>query len=258
MSSEGTVQKGKPVGAVRQAVALLRVLSRSDGPLGVNEAARRAGVNPSTAFNVLRTLVDEDLVVLDGATKRYAIGLGLLQLAGSHEARDLIDMLTPELVRIATNYECLVALWRFTPDERAVLLRRAHADTLIRLDIQVTERIPCLIGSVGRAFAATRDWPERDLRSRFSTLRWANPLPFEGYLAEVREARRRGYGRDVDQLYAGISSVGAVIVDRSGTPFLGFSAIMLTGSKAAASLDDAGAELAALTARMNGTLSLAA
>ena len=252
MNEKPASEKGTPVGSVRNAVALLRTLARAEGPLGVNEAARRAGVNASTAFNVLRTLVDEGLLVFDEAGKRYRIGIGILQITRIHEARDAIEALAPDMVRIATNRECLVALWRFTQDERAVLIHKAVADSVFHLDVRLTERLPSLSGALGRAFAAAQNWPEPELHRRFSTLRWARPLPFEEYLIQVEQARTRGFGMDTDQLYEGVSTVGAVFRDHHGVPVLGISAIALSGTSAAERLEDTGAELAVLVGRVDG------
>ncbi len=246
MGSRPAPSKGKSVGAVRHAVALLRVLAQAEGPLGVNEAARRSAVNTSTAFNVLRTLVDEGLLVFDEHKKRYRIGIGIMQITRVREAQDIIDALAPDMVRIATNRECLVALWRFTPDERAVLIHKAVADSVFHLDVRLTERLPSLSGALGRAFAAAQNWPEPELRRRFSALRWAQPLPFEEYLAQVEQARERGFGVDRGQLYEGVSTVAAVFRDHHGAPVLGISAIALSGTAAAQRLEETGGELAAL------------
>ena len=53
-----------PVGSVSRAIALLDVLAGADGAdgLGVNELARRIGVNASTASRLLATLEQGGLV----------------------------------------------------------------------------------------------------------------------------------------------------------------------------------------------------
>ncbi|SMF30461.1 transcriptional regulator, IclR family [Tistlia consotensis] len=242
---------GKPVGAVLHAVRLLQVLADSPGPLGVTAAARQARVNPSTAFQILRTLVRGGLVAFDPALKAYSPGLGLLALSRSLLGRDYTDLLRPELVRLATNHECLFALWRLA-DERAVLIDRALADTPVRLDIQVTQRIPSLIGAVGRVVAARLALPEDELRRRFSHLRWQTPLSFEDYLREVEEARGCGYGLDLGNLYTGIHSAAAVVCDDRARPFLGISAITLAQSSPPDRLRAMGEELAALCRTASG------
>jgi IclR family acetate operon transcriptional repressor len=68
------------VGSVARALALLDVLAESDTGLGVNELARRIGVNPSTASRLLGTLECGELVERSPGGP-YRLGLKLLRLS---------------------------------------------------------------------------------------------------------------------------------------------------------------------------------
>jgi IclR family acetate operon transcriptional repressor len=68
------------VGSVARATQLLDVLAASDTPLGVNELARRIGVNPSTASRLLATLQDAGLVMRTESGP-YRLGLRLVTLS---------------------------------------------------------------------------------------------------------------------------------------------------------------------------------
>ena len=67
--------------AIARAAAILRLLGKSDTPLGVQVIARELGLVPSTCLYVLRALAEEELIAFDPDTKRYALGAGLLTLA---------------------------------------------------------------------------------------------------------------------------------------------------------------------------------
>jgi IclR family acetate operon transcriptional repressor len=79
------------VASVARALALLDEVARSDDGLGVNELARRIGVNPSTASRLLGTLEDGGFVERspDGP---YRLGLKLVTLSdrvlGQLDVRD--------------------------------------------------------------------------------------------------------------------------------------------------------------------------
>lgn len=247
----GADKSYKPVGAVLHAVKLLRVLSDANMPMGVTAAAREAGVNPSTALGVLRTLSEQKLLQFDVKTKTYTPGLGLLSLARGLLGHKHADLVRPELVRLATNFECLVALWQVV-DDRVVLIDRALADTPVRLDIQVTQRMPAYLGAIGRVVAAHSGLNLSELRHKFSTLRWANPITFEQYMTEVEEARARGYAIDQESLYRGITVAASVILDRTGHPALGVSAIMVARNHLASEVHTVGANLSALCQAASG------
>ena len=71
----------KPVVAVRRAARILRYLSRTGTPVGVNRIARDLEIIPSTCLHILRTLTQESLVAFNSATKQYLLGHAVLGLA---------------------------------------------------------------------------------------------------------------------------------------------------------------------------------
>jgi DNA-binding IclR family transcriptional regulator len=80
MSAERNDTPRRAVGSVARATQLLEALAASDTPLGVNELARRIGVNASTASRLLATLQDAGLVTrTDGGP--YRLGLRLVTLS---------------------------------------------------------------------------------------------------------------------------------------------------------------------------------
>ena len=70
----------RAVGSVARALAIIDALAESDDGLGVNELARRIGVNPSTASRVLATLQQAGIVERS-AGGPYRLGLRLLALS---------------------------------------------------------------------------------------------------------------------------------------------------------------------------------
>lgn len=70
----------RPVGSVSRAIALLDALAASDAGLGVNELARRIGVNASTASRLLATLQQAGLVARHEGGP-YRLGLRLVALS---------------------------------------------------------------------------------------------------------------------------------------------------------------------------------
>ena len=100
----GNVPAGKrrEVGSVARAMALLDALAAGESGLGVNELARRIGVNASTASRLLATLQDAGLVARDDGGP-YRLGLKLVTLSDRVLARlDVRSLARPLLA-------CLVA-----------------------------------------------------------------------------------------------------------------------------------------------------
>ena len=110
MASAGGSPPRRPVGSVTRAIALLDALAESDTGLGVNELARRIGVNASTASRLLATLEQAGLVERVSPGGPYRLGLRLValsdrvlgQLDVRQRARPLLTRLASETGETAT------------------------------------------------------------------------------------------------------------------------------------------------------------
>lgn len=220
----------KLVGALTAGLGILRHLTRARAPLGVSQVARELGLNPSTCFNLLKTLVHERLVTFDERTKTYAIGLGFVEMAkGSLEKASFARLARPHLDAIATEFRVTMTLWQRAGRDRVVLVERADNDDAMRVHMSIGQRLPALIGALGRCIAAFDGMEEAEIRARFTELRWQDPPGIETYLAEVRAARAHGYAIDMDRYVRGVITVSAPVLDDAGAPIMALSAIGFSG-----------------------------
>ncbi|MEY2534892.1 MAG: hypothetical protein QOF29_2802, partial [bacterium] len=89
---------GRPVASVGRALAILDALAQAPDGLGVNEVARRIGVNASTASRLLGTLERGRMVERATAGGPYRLGLRLIALADGVLARlDVRELARPQL-----------------------------------------------------------------------------------------------------------------------------------------------------------------
>ena len=252
MSSSDTPAKPvKMVGAVTQAFRILRVLSGNRGPQGVSAIARDSNVNPSTAFNILRTLVAEHAVDFDELSKMYVLSPGLLTLCGRLLEQSIVQAIRGDLDRLAAETNCLVGLWQ-ADDGRMTLIERSVAGRAIRLDMDIKQRLPRFGGAVGRAWAAALKLSDTKLREGFAALRWEGKITVQSYIAQVRQAERVGYAIDDEVLYKGVVSVGTVILDRQGVPIFGLTSSDIAHNLDAAKIKRLGEEMASLSRAFSG------
>ena len=223
-------ESGKLVGALIAGLRVLHYLVRAEAPTGVSQVARDLKISPSTCFNLLRTLVHERLVVFDPVKKNYSIGFGLLELTKGLIDRDqFIKFLRPRLERIASAHRVTGTLWRRLGSDRVVLVDRADTASAVRVHMTVGQRLPMLVGALGRCFAAYSGVQRESLRRQFDQLRWEVPPDFEEFWSDVQETRERGYAIDRDHFVRGITTIAAPILDDSGAPVMAISAIGFTG-----------------------------
>lgn len=230
IASDPCVDKPPKAGSVSSAMAVLRLLADKDQPIGVNAIARELSLAPSSCFKILKALLAEDFVEIDCATKGYSLGTEAIIVA--RRALDPARAFTTVRSRLeetAQAHSIAIGLWRMLPKSRMVLIGFAEGPNQMRIHMSIGQRLPSLVGAVGRAIAAHLDLSSAQLREGFRELRWQVPLTFEEYCRQVHEAKEKGFGYDGGNFSPGVSTVAVPIADETGCVRYGLSGIMFSG-----------------------------
>jgi DNA-binding IclR family transcriptional regulator len=215
---------------VVNAIRILRHLTESGAPERAIDIARHLSINPSTCFNILRTLAAEKMIDFSPMSKTYAPGLGLVKLVGNLVTQgQRLDVARPLMQDFAARFHVTVTLWRQMGDDRIVLVSSEASPTDLRIDMAIGQRLPMLMGASGRLFAADQNLDEAALRAAFERVRWARALDFDEYSRQVEFAREYGWAVDDGYFSAGIMAIAAPVRDRSGTIAFAVSAVMFRG-----------------------------
>ncbi|MGR3700137.1 MAG: IclR family transcriptional regulator [Roseovarius sp.] len=217
----------KLVGALISGLAVLRYLQKSRSGVGVTQVARDLNLNPSTCFNLLKTLVHEGLANFDQATKSYSLSMGVVSLAqGALDRENHIRVLHPELERIAQKFEVAMNLWQVVEEDRVLLVDRAEpSTTTVQISMRIGQRLPMFVGSLGRCFAAQSGLEKAKMERRFRKIRLARPIDFEEWYQEVQKVHETGYAVDRGNFSRGITTAAVGIPDANNRPLLAISAI---------------------------------
>jgi DNA-binding IclR family transcriptional regulator len=201
--------------AISRAAAVLRLLGKSDGPLGVHAIARELGLVPSTCLHVLRALVAEELVSFDSDTKRYALEAGVLTLARHWLRRNrFADLAQPVLDRIGEAFDVTVLGVHVVGLDHIIVVAVSQSSANFQVSTQVGSRFPALISATGRCIAAFGGHSEAELESRFKTLRWDEPPTLEEWKSQVRKTRSQGFAVDQGNYISGVTVVAAPVWER--------------------------------------------
>jgi DNA-binding IclR family transcriptional regulator len=207
----------REVPAVSRAIAILQLLGSSPDPMGVKAIATSLSLVPSTCLHILRVLVAERLVTVDGDTKRYALGSGMLSLARSViERSGFATLAQPVLDRLSQTWALTSMGVEIQDSEHMIVLAISRAQTPFGLHVEVGSRFSTLVSATGRLFAAFGDQPWAQLRKRFAALRWGSPLDFTTWMKEVELARKRGFGVDRDRYINGVTVVAVPLLNGAG------------------------------------------
>lgn len=198
--------------AISRAAAILRLLGKSDVPLGLQAIARTLGLVPSTCLYVLRALVTEELVAFDAETKRYSLEAGVLTLARQWLRRNqFTDIAQPVLDRISKQFDVTMLGVHIVGLEHIIVVAVSQSGASFQLSAQIGSRFPALISATGRCIAAFGEYDESELEERFRVLRWDDPPGFDEWKLQVEETRQHGFAVDEGHYISGVTVVAAPV-----------------------------------------------
>lgn len=235
-------------GTVSQTLALLRFLSTTSRPMGVNAIARELGMAPSSCFKILKQLYEEDFAEFDPETKCYSLGGGAVLLArGALDPGNTFALIRPILEDFALSAGCALGFWRRISNGRIVLAGFVENPGMMRIHMSVGQRLPMYVGAVGRAFAAGSQLSRDQIEREYKLLRWQSPPSLDEYYAQILECRETGYAVDQNNFALGVTTVATGFPDPDGVMSYGISAIRLLGQTSSEEIHQIGTDLAALT-----------
>jgi DNA-binding IclR family transcriptional regulator len=208
----------RPTQAVRHAVAVLGAFSPAEPFLGVNEIARRVGLNRSTVSRLLQTLHELGLVAWHQPTGRYRLGLRLAELAGvalaGLDTRDVAEVHLRRL-NLVTRETINFAIW---DTDAAVIVAHYPGLEPIKALGWVGRRHPGHCTSVGKVLLAFLDEPDRSAHlSRAIRAYTSNTMTQPDRLrAELDDVLRTGLGLNRGEFQDGLNGVAAPVWDHAG------------------------------------------
>jgi DNA-binding IclR family transcriptional regulator len=205
-----------PVQSIERAAAILRLLARGSGRLGVSEIAGSLGLARGTAHGILRTLHGVGFVEQDEETGKYRLGAALLHLGTSYldvnELRsrainwaDALAARSGEAVRIGTPLDgkVLVVHHVFRPD-----------DTLQTLDVGAL--LPSHATALGKVLLAYDAGTAATLHGSLEPFtRRTNTVPRDLAKALAR-VRDMGWADEIEEMTVGEAGVAAPIRGQGG------------------------------------------
>lgn len=208
----------KLVGALLGGIKIMRYLNAKEKPVGVSQVARALSLNPSTAYNLLKTLVRERLAVFDAERKTYAPGPGLSELAaGTPDRYAHLRMVRAHLRELTARHNVTSILWHRSEDDHAVLIDAVESPAAITdYAKNIGQRLPLFIGGMGRCFAAYEGLSDQQLRVEFEKLRWQTAPKFEDYRLGVESVVEKGYAVDEGDFIDGVVIVSSVVRGEDG------------------------------------------
>ncbi len=221
--------------SVKKAFQILRLISHSDGGLGISELARSLGIGKSTVHGITSALEEMGTITRDPLTKRYALGFTLFELGRSAYSQiDLRELARPVMEELMERAQESVFLGAMNGDH-ATILDIVESRQDLKITSPIGTIIPLPAGATAKVFlgAMEEEKAREVIRTKGLTRYTENTItdPDE-YMEEIRRVRENGYATDYEEYIPGVRAIVSPI--KGGRHPV--SAIWVVGFKT--SLDD--------------------
>jgi len=194
------------VPAVDKCFAILELLAQSKENMGISSISGKLGLNKSTVFNIIHTLVDLDVLEhpRDGklvlGTRFYILG----NMAGTRSK--LIQTAHPYLERINERTK-LSAFLGFRSDLQAILIDKVDSAYGIKLSSEIGMRMPNLAGAGIKAMLS--ELPDEEIDEILARTELKRYTPHShvdkaAYKREILEVRKQGIAYDREEYIEGM------------------------------------------------------
>lgn len=220
MTAQAPALPGVPeVRAVLRAIDVLRAFSATKSDASLAEITHATGLNKATVRRLLHTLEIGGLVAHDEASQRYALTLGLTELASRvHRGRDLITMARPFLSQLAEMCGGVAFLWTFDKHSGVCLDRVVAAASVVTPFISPGDRSALNCGGAPRVTLA---FIEPDQRAAALALPQPRRTPRsivdpDKLERRAKLIRKRGFEFVTDDFIMGLAAIGVPILTPEG------------------------------------------
>jgi DNA-binding IclR family transcriptional regulator len=197
-------------------IRLLRAFNREEPELGVNELARRLEIDPASAHRLLKALTSEGFVEQDARSKKYRLGLAVLEIASSLlQQRGIVDVAMPSLEKLFIETSETVSLDDFN-GVAVVCLAALNCPQEVRTTNFIGERTPLHCTSAGLVYLAYMPEAERRRHLAGELVAYTPktivcPAQLHDILAEVC---RTGISISDETYHSGVRGISAPVLNK--------------------------------------------
>jgi DNA-binding IclR family transcriptional regulator len=209
-----------------RAMALVGILSRAPGPVGLTRLAGEAELHTASAHRILGSLMAHGLVEKTGAGE-YDLGVRWLEVGNRLRARlNIRQVAMPFMQRLAELTGETVNLIVRRGDEAVYIERVTGGQTLIQVVQVVGAHAPLHVTAVGKIFLAedsasgVMGYAERTGLPAYTTNTLTSLDRLQAQLATIRAEQ---LAHDREEAEMGVACIGAPIRDAEGKLVAGLS-----------------------------------
>jgi DNA-binding IclR family transcriptional regulator len=243
------------VPAATRTLQVLRFLASQPDPVPLDRITRACGLPRSTAYHLLRAMIEEGFVVHLPEEHRYGLGVAAFEVGSGFRRQEPLQRISRRLLtelvdRTGQTAHLAVLHGR---DVLYVVEERARGRPPLVTDVGV--RLPAHLTASGRAILSAL--PAAQVRalypdaSAFVDRHGTGPSTLSALRGVLSETRRRGHATEEGEVTPGFASVAAPVLDHNEHPVAGLAVTFPEGESRGVA-DEVRRSAALLTKRLGG------
>lgn len=202
----------------RATVILETVAAHSDG-ITLAQLSEAVGLNNSTVFHLVKTLLDLEYLTQDGVSKQYRIGSRLFMFAASAMSeKTLLSLGTPVLERLSTDTGQAAHL-AIRSNQSVAVIARTPAVGMLQMSDHVVVNRPPHATAIGKVLLSAMEKTQLDALLSTLTLGKFTENTItnrRALLKEIKQVRESGVALDNSELDPDVRCIAVPVYDFSG------------------------------------------
>lgn len=216
---EGAKRRSGAIQVLQRADAFLDAVARSQTPLSGAALARQVGLNKSTTFNILSTLVELGYLTVSLETRHYRLGPRVLQLSSVFRSTSQWTTIAgPFLYSLRDETRETVSIHVRAGWERVCVAQASSLQSITRV-IELGRRRPLYAGAAGAVLLASLDDAQLEIFLSKIDLRPLTPNSVTDIATlrrKIEHVRRQGFAAAYEEAEVGVSALSVPIRDQAG------------------------------------------
>ncbi|RLC00226.1 MAG: IclR family transcriptional regulator [Deltaproteobacteria bacterium] len=199
---------------VKKAFIILKAISQSAKGLRISEVSSMLNISKSTVHGITAALDDQGAITRDSVSKRYTIGITLMELGkAAYERIDFKELAQPVMEELMEQCQESVFLG-IRNNDRVTVIDIIESRKDFKITSPIGTSLPLLAGATGKLFLSRME--PKDLQKylhsdpliRYTANTITDPDQYEKELIKVR---KNGFAFDDEEYISGVRAVAAPI-----------------------------------------------
>jgi len=199
---------------VKKAFIILKAISQSSQGLRISEISTMLNISKSTVHGITAALEDQGAINRDSVSKRYTIGITLMELGkAAYERIDFKNIARPIMEQLMEQCQESVFLGVRNGD-RVTVIDIVESRKDFKITSPIGTALPLLAGATGKLFLSIME--PKDLQKYLDSNHLVKFTPNtitdpRQYVKELEKVRGAGFSTDDEEYISGVRAVAAPI-----------------------------------------------